>query len=79
VNDQGLYIKLHQNGAQGFIDKSEIGEGFYSYDKAKSAYINKKNKENFHIGKELLVTIVKADPTTCSILFAIYREKQSKK
>ncbi|NJM36073.1 MAG: S1 RNA-binding domain-containing protein, partial [Rhodomicrobium sp.] len=62
VTRSGLFVKLNENGADGFIPASTIGKDYYVHSEADHALIGERTGETFRLGDRVEVRLVEAHP-----------------
>jgi ribonuclease R len=74
VTRAGLFVKLSDTGADGFVPAGTLGQDFYSYDEAHHALIGSRSGESFQLGDAVTVKLMEAAPFAGALRF----EMQSK-
>ncbi|MCC2095412.1 MAG: RNB domain-containing ribonuclease, partial [Hyphomicrobiales bacterium] len=69
VTRSGLFVKLADTGADGFIPASTLGAERYHYDEGKHALIANRSGETFQIGDIVEVKLVEARPMAGALRF----------
>jgi ribonuclease R len=58
----GLFVKLDDTGADGFVPASSLGRDYYTYDEVRHALISHATGEFFQLGDVVQVRLVEATP-----------------
>jgi len=74
VTKSGLFVKLAQTGADGFIPAATIGQDYYRYDEGTHALVGDRTGETFRLGDEVEVKLVEAAPVAGALRFEIVSE-----
>jgi ribonuclease R len=74
VTRAGLFIKLDQTGADGFVPMSTIGADYYRYDEARHAVIGMRTGEMHRLGDRVEVRLVEAAPLAGALRFELLSE-----
>lgn len=69
VTKVGLFVKLDETGADGFIPISKLGKDYFVYDEARHALIGEKSRERYRIGDQVEVKLVEAAPIAGALRF----------
>ncbi len=65
----GLFVKLHESGADGFIPIATLGDEFFHYDEAGARLVGDRSKVELQMGQEVEVRLVEATPVTGGLIF----------
>lgn len=60
----GLFISLHETGADGIIPISTLPQDFYDHDEARHALIGRRSGRTYQLGQSVTVRLVSADALT---------------
>lgn len=71
VVKSGLFIRLHESGADGFVPASTIGLDYYRYDEGSHALIGDKTGETYQLGDQVDVKLVEAAPFAGALRFEL--------
>lgn len=71
VTRSGLFVKLAETGADGFIPASTIGADYYRHDEARHALVGQRTGETFRLGDPVEVELVEASPVAGALRFEI--------
>ena len=74
VTKVGLFVKLNETGADGFIPISKLGKDYFFYDEARHALIGEKSRERYRIGDQVEVKLVEAAPIAGALRFEMLTE-----
>ena len=69
VTKSGLFVKLADTGADGFIPISTWGDDFFVHDAARHALIGERTRSGFRLGDTVSVRLVEAIPTAGALRF----------
>jgi ribonuclease R len=74
VTRSGLFVKLNQTGADGFIPASTIGRDYYVYSETQHALIGERTGESYRLGDVVEVKLVEAHPAAGALRFQLVSE-----
>ncbi|NBN77408.1 ribonuclease R [Microvirga tunisiensis] len=74
VVKSGLFIRLDDSGADGFIPASTIGFDYFRYDEGSHALIGDRTGERHQLGDKVEVELVEAAPFAGALRFALLSE-----
>ena len=74
VTRSGLFVKLAETGADGFIPAATIGPDYYRHDEGKHALIGQRTGEAYRLGDPVSVRLVEAAPVAGALRFEMLRE-----
>jgi ribonuclease R len=74
VTRSGLFVKLHESGADGFVPASTIGADYYRYEEGLHALVGSHSGETFRLGDPVSVRLVEAAPVAGALRFEILSE-----
>ncbi|MBL8587312.1 MAG: ribonuclease R [Methylobacteriaceae bacterium] len=74
VTRAGLFVKLRDTGADGFVPAATLGRDYYAYDEAAHALIGSATGETFRLGDEVEVKLVEAAPVAGALRFEMVSE-----
>jgi ribonuclease R len=79
VTRSGLFVKLHESGADGFIPASTIGADYYRYEESLHALVGNRTGETYRLGDPVSVRLIEAAPIAGALRFELVsNRKQSK-
>jgi ribonuclease R len=73
VNRAGLFVKLDDTGADGFVPARTIGEDYFRYHEERHALINS-GGETYRLGDPVTVKLVEAAPVAGALRFELLSE-----
>jgi ribonuclease R len=65
----GLFVKLTETGADGFIPVSSLGHEYYHHDEKSAALVGERSRQRFEMGMAVEVKLLEATPVTGGLLF----------
>lgn len=74
VTKSGLFIKLAETGADGFVPASTIGADYYRYDEATHSMTGERTRETYRLGDRVRVKLVEAAPAAGALRFELLTE-----
>ena len=74
VTRSGLFVKLADTGADGFIPASTLGDDYFRYDEAMHAMVGARTGETHRLGDIVEVQLVEAAPFAGALRFALLTE-----
>ncbi|GEP10377.1 ribonuclease R [Methylobacterium gnaphalii] len=74
VTRAGLFVKLDETGADGFVPASTIGADFYRHDETRHALVGDRTGETFRLGDTVEVKLVEAAAVAGALRFEILSE-----
>jgi ribonuclease R len=74
VTRAGLFVKLAETGADGFIPARTIGEDYFRYHEARHALIGDHTGEAYRLGDSVSVKLVEAAPVAGALRFELLSE-----
>lgn len=78
VADAGLFVRLDEYGAEGFIPIRTLPDDYYVYDQQSQALIGRHKKRVYQLMANLKVRLVDIDPMLNSIIFEVAMEGSAK-
>ena len=78
VTRSGLFIKLDETGADGFVPISTIGADFYRHDEARHALVGERSGEIHRLGDRVEVRLVEAAAVAGALRFELLSEGQAR-
>jgi ribonuclease R len=73
VTRAGLFVKLSETGADGFVPAATLGDDYFRFEEANRAMVGTRTKETFRLGGEVKVRLVEAAPFAGALRFEIVR------
>jgi ribonuclease R len=74
VTRAGLFVKLDETGADGFVPMSTIGADYFRFDEARHAVIGARTGEMHRLGDPVEVKLVEAAPVAGALRFELLSE-----
>jgi ribonuclease R len=74
VTKSGLFVRLLETGADGFIPASTLGQDYYRYVEAMQAMVGDRTGEMFRIGDTVKVRLLEAAPVAGALRFELLSE-----
>lgn len=74
VTKSGLFVRLSETGADGFIPASTIGADYYRYVEEMQAMVGERTGETFRLGETVKVRLLEAAPVAGALRFELLSE-----
>jgi ribonuclease R len=74
VTSFGLFIKLNETGADGFVPARTIGDEYFRFEEAKRSMIGNRTGATYRLGDAVTVKLVEAAPVAGALRFEILSE-----
>jgi ribonuclease R len=74
VTRAGLFVKLHETGADGFVPTRTIGAEYFRFEEAARAMVGSRSGETFRLGDPVTVKLVEAAPVAGALRFELVSE-----
>jgi ribonuclease R len=74
VTRSGLFVRLLETGADGFIPASTLGQDYYRYAEDQQAMIGDRTGEKFGLGDRVTVRLLEAAPVAGALRFELLSE-----
>jgi ribonuclease R len=74
VTRAGLFVKLAETGADGFIPARTIGDDYFHFDEARHAMVGRRSGETHRLGDSVSVKLVEAAPVAGALRFELLSE-----
>ncbi|MFN3659092.1 MAG: ribonuclease R [Pseudolabrys sp.] len=74
VTRAGLFVKLHETGADGFVPARTIGDEYFHYDEKAHAMVGRDSGLRYRLGDSVTVKLVEAAPVAGALRFEILSE-----
>ncbi len=71
VTRAGLFVKLNETGADGFVPMSTLGSDYFHYDEARHAVIGSRSGEMHRLGDAVEVKLIEAVPLAGALRFEL--------
>jgi ribonuclease R len=77
VTRAGLFVTLHETGADGLVPMRSLPGDFYVHDEAHHRLVGRRSRRTFTLGDAVTVRLAEANTVTASLLFALDDEDES--
>lgn len=77
VTRAGLFVKLRDTGADGFVPARTIGDEYFRYDEKGHAMVGSRSGETYRLGDRVTVKLVEAAPVAGALRFELLSEGRS--
>jgi ribonuclease R len=74
VHRAGLFVKLHETGADGFVPARTIGDEYFRHDEAGHAMVGARSGASYRLGDRVTVKLVEAAPVAGALRFELLSE-----
>ena len=74
VTRAGLFVKLRDTGADGFVPARTIGDEYFRFDEAARSMIGNRSGESYRLGDAVTVKLVEAAPVAGALRFELLSE-----
>jgi ribonuclease R len=71
VTRAGLFVRLSENGADGFIPAARLSDEYWVHDEAHAALVAQRSGMRYEMGMEVEVRLMEATPLTGGLLFSM--------
>ncbi len=71
VARSGLFVRLADTGADGFVPVSSLQGDFYNHDEVRHALVGKRTGETFSLGEKVEVRLIEAIPSAGALRFEL--------
>lgn len=71
VTRAGLFVRLAENGADGFIPAARLSDEYWIHDEAHAALVAQRSGQRYEMGMTVQVKLVEATPLTGGLLFSM--------
>src|SRR5450631_4520163 len=79
VTRAGLFVKLNDTGADGFVPARTIGNEYFRHDEAGHAMVGSRSGETYRLGDRVTVKLVEAAPVAGALRFELLSEGRAGK
>ena len=79
VVSAGLFVVLHDTGADGFVPASTLGKDFFAFDPARHALIGSSSGETFQLGDDVEVRLMEVAPIRGGLRFEMVSDGKSRR
>ena len=77
VTRAGLFVKLHETGADGFVPARTIGAEYFRFEETARAMVGSRSGETYRLGDPVTVKLVEAAPVAGALRFELTSEGRS--
>ena len=74
VTRAGIFVKLHETGADGFVPARTIGNEYFHFDEARHAMVGRHSGTTYRLGDSVTVKLVEAAPVAGALRFELLSE-----
>ena len=74
VTRAGLFVKLNETGADGFVPARTIGDEYFRFDEPGRAMVGNRSGETYRLGDAVTVKLVEAAPVAGALRFELMSE-----
>lgn len=74
VTRSGLFVRLFETGADGFVPASSLGQDYYRYVEERQSMIGERGGEKFTLGDRVTVRLLEAAPVAGALRFELLSE-----
>jgi ribonuclease R len=74
IHRAGLFVKLHETGADGFIPARTIGNEYFRHHETGHAMVGSRSGETYRLGDRVTVKLVEAAPVAGALRFELLSE-----
>jgi ribonuclease R len=75
----GLFVKLNESGADGFVPVTSLGRDYFVFDKTRHALIGERTGDTYQLGDRVEVKLVEATPVSGGMRFEIVSDAREGK
>ncbi|MFN4143186.1 ribonuclease R [Aestuariivirga sp.] len=79
VVSAGLFVKLDESGADGFVPVTSLGREYFVFDKTRHALIGERSGDTYQLGDRLEVKLVEATPVSGGMRFEVVSDAKEGK
>ena len=79
VHRAGLFVKLYETGADGFVPARTIGDEYFRHDEAGHSMVGSRSGETYRLGDRVTVKLVEAAPVAGALRFELLSEGRAGK
>ncbi len=77
VTRAGLFVKLRETGADGFVPARTIGDEYFRYEEKGHAMVGSRSGETYRLGDPVTVKLVEAAPVAGALRFELLSEARA--
>jgi ribonuclease R len=71
VTRAGLFVRIAENGADGFIPAARLSEEYWIHDETSAALVAQRSGQRYEMGMDVQVKLMEAAPLTGGLLFSM--------
>jgi ribonuclease R len=71
VTRAGLFVRIAENGADGFIPAARLSDEYWIHDEAHAALVGQRSGKRYEMGMSVEVKLLEATPLTGGLLFGM--------
>lgn len=79
VTKAGLFVRLTETGADGFVPASRIGDEYFRFDETARALVGTRTGSTYQLGAPVVVRLVEAAPFAGALRFDLVSEGRRRK
>ena len=79
VTKSGLFVKLAETGADGFVPASTLGNDYYRYEERLHALVGSRSGETYRLGDAVQVRLVEAAPFAGALRFEVLSDGRNRR
>ena len=79
VTRAGVFVKLRETGADGFVPARTIGDEYFRYDESGHAMVGSRSGETYRLGDQVTVKLVEAAPVAGALRFELLSEGRTRR
>ncbi len=79
VTKAGLFVRLNDSGADGFIPAAHLSSEYWVYDEAHAALVGDKSGRRYELGMEVEVRLIEATPINGGLLFEMLSNPRARR
>lgn len=73
----GLFVKLHETGADGLCPIAQLGDEYFQHDESAHALVGQRSGGRYRLGMSVTVRLAEATPVTGGLLFEMLTDPES--
>ena len=77
VTRAGLFVKLDDTGADGFIPAATLGDEFFRFEDARHALVGSRSGQTLRLGDPIVVTLIEAAPFAGALRFELEGQRRA--
>ena len=76
MNERGVFVEIKENKCEGLVRMKDIPNDFFTYDNKKTRVVGQHTHEEYSLGDEVLIKVIKTDIDKKHIDFKILERNQ---